>query len=87
MNKKEYELLSSSEVTYLLVGLLIGMGALALPNDVMATAKQDGWISVFLGAVYPLFIMLLSLYILKNCPGENILNISRRFFGKYLGNI
>ena len=87
MNKKEYELLSSSEVTYLLVGLLIGMGALALPNDVMATAKQDGWISVLLGAVYPLLIMFLSVYILKNNPGVNILSISRNFFGKTIGNI
>jgi len=86
MNKSEYELLSPSEVTCLLVGTMIGIGALILPNDVMATAKQDGWISVFLGAIYPLFVMFLSGYIIKNYSEVNILNLSRKFFGKFLGN-
>ncbi|MGE5627152.1 MAG: GerAB/ArcD/ProY family transporter [Solirubrobacterales bacterium] len=87
MNKSEYGLLSSSEVTCLMVGTMVGIGALILPNDVMSTSKQDGWISVFLGAVYPLLVMLLSRYIFKNYPEANILDLSRKFFGKFLGNV
>ncbi len=87
MNKKEYELLSPSEITCLIVGLMVGMGALILPNDVMATSRQDGWMSAALGAVYPLVIMLLSVYIINNFQNTSILDISRKLYGRIFGNI
>lgn len=87
MNKREYDLLSSSEVTCILVGFMVGMGALILPNDVMATANQDGWISATLGAIYPLIIMFLSVYIIDYYDDKGILDISRKLFGKVIGNI
>lgn len=86
MNNKEYELLSSSEVTCLLTGLMIGMGALIIPNDVMSTSRQDGWISAAIGCIYPLVVMSITIYIFNNHPGVSILDLSRKFYGKVIGN-
>ncbi len=87
MNRDDKNLLTSKEVTFLLVGLMTGMGILSLPNDVVKTAKQDGWISAIIGSIYPIYIIFLSSFIIKRFPNENLLSLSRKKFGNFFGNI
>lgn len=86
MNKKN-RLLTSSELFFILVGAIIGMGATSLSSEVTSIAKQDGWVSTILGGIYPLYIVLIGVIIIKKYPDSNIMNISRVFFGKIIGNI
>ena len=62
MDKAKKNLLEESETTAILVGFIIGINILALPNGVVQDAKQAGWISVIVGGLYPLYIALLSIY-------------------------
>lgn len=87
MNFKEDAQLTSSELTYLIIGAIVDVGLLIIPNSSSIFAKQDAWISVFLGVCYPLYVVLLSVYISKNFPNDHILVISKKYLGKFLGNI
>ena len=64
----------------------MGIGILSLPNGVVQDAKQDGWISVIVGGVYPLFLALLAIYYVKKHPNEDILVLSKKYLGVILGN-
>ncbi|MCR1973283.1 spore germination protein [Clostridium sporogenes] len=85
-NNRDNEL-TEMQFTLILIGAMLGVGILSLPNDVIKIAKQDGWISVLLGAIYPLYIVFIANYLGKNYPKENMLTLSKRFFGKILGTI
>lgn len=87
MNMEKKNLLTPNELTYILIGIMIGVSTVSLPNSVTATAKQDGWISVIIGAIYPLYVAFIVIYISKNFPKENILVISKKYLGKVIGNI
>ncbi|MBU3114241.1 GerAB/ArcD/ProY family transporter [Clostridium lacusfryxellense] len=86
MNKKN-RLLTSVELFFILVGCIIGMSVTSLPANVVSIAKQDGWISTIIGAIYPLYIVLIGGIIIKKYPDSNIMNLSKAFFGKIVGNV
>jgi spore germination protein (amino acid permease) len=69
------------------MGIIIDVTVATLPNDVITAAKQDGWISALIGSIYPLYVALLAIYVSGKFPKENILALSKRFFGKILGTI
>lgn len=87
MSKDKESYLTSSQLTLILVGSMIGISALTLPRDLLKTAQQDGWISCILGTVYPLYFTLIAKYLHKRFPAENILMLSKRYCGKFLGSI
>jgi spore germination protein len=85
MNKQS-NMISSAELFFLLIGSIIGVGILSLPGGVTIISKQDGWISTLIGGIYPIYIVLVGTIIIKRYPESNILNLSRAFFGKIMGN-
>lgn len=87
MDKDTDSLLTSSQLTFTLVGSMLDVSLLHLPNFVIKYAKQDGWISVILGLVYPLYMIFIANYMCKNSPKDNILKLSKKHLGKILGNI
>lgn len=87
MNINRDNELTEMQFTLILIGSMMGVGILSLPNDVIKISKQDGWISVLLGSVYPLYIVFIANYLGKNYPKENMLMLSKKFFGKMLGTI
>ena len=87
MQIEKKNLLTPNEVTFLLMGIMIDVSLAALPNDVIAVAKQDGWISALIGAIYPLYVALLAIYVSGKHPKENILALSKKYLGKNLGTV
>jgi spore germination protein (amino acid permease) len=87
MKKVENNLLTPSQFSKILILSVIAIGILSLPNEVVIFSKQDGWISVILGAVYPLYIIVCTLYIARRYPEENVLTLNIKFFGKFIGSI
>ncbi|MBI6872152.1 GerAB/ArcD/ProY family transporter [Clostridium aciditolerans] len=87
MDKDTDSLISPSQLTLILVGSMLGIGILNLANDVVKYAKQDGWISCILGAAYPLYMTFIANYMCKKFPKYNILKLSKKFLGKFLGTI
>ena len=87
MNKSNSNLLDDYEVIGLIVGFVIAIGFLSLPGGVAKEAKQDGWISILVGAIYPLVESLLCIYYCKKHPNEDILILSKKFLGKKIGTV
>ena len=87
MNKAENNLLTNSEVIFIVFGSMVGVGILALPNSAVTIAHEDGWISVIIGSIYPLYIIGICAYFAKKFPNDNILVISKKCFGKSLGSL
>ncbi|MGH4141093.1 GerAB/ArcD/ProY family transporter [Clostridium sp.] len=86
MNKKN-RLLTSTQLFFILIGCIIGMGVTSIPVDVVSISHQDGWISTLIGGVYPLYIVLVSGIIIKRRPNNNIMELSKLYFEKIIGNI
>lgn len=70
---------------YILTGIISDIGILYLPSAVMIHANQDGWISVIIASIYPLSIVLCSIYLKHKHSNENILMLSHRYLGRLLG--
>lgn len=85
MKRVSNRLITSNQFMFILIGSMIGIGALSLPNDVVKNAKQDGWIAAFMGAIYPLYIITMALLICKKFPNNNILFVNKKCFGKIVG--
>lgn len=87
MDKKKSNLLTANEFIYIIIGTMVGVGIFNLPNGVTKLARQDGWISVILGASYPLYVVLILSILIKNHSDENIVVLSKKYMGKFIGNI
>lgn len=87
MKKVENNGIKSNYVTYLLIQTVISVGVLSLPNFMIKHAKQDGWLAVFIGSIYPIYIISIALVISRKHPKENILVLSKKYLGKTMGTI
>lgn len=87
MQMEKKNLLTPNEITFILIGIMMDVSVANLPNDVITFAKQDGWLSVIIGAIYPLYIALLSIYVSEKFPNKNILMLSKMYLGNILGTI
>lgn len=79
--------MSNRDYTFLVFGSIVGIGVLSLPNDVAKVAYEDAWISVIMGGIYPLYMVLIAKAMVKRFPEENIILLSKKYFGKYLGSL
>ncbi len=86
MNNKE-DVLTESQLILMIMGGIIGVSVLSLPLAPIEVAKQDAWIATFLGMIYPIYVVFMTIYIRKKHPKEDILDLSRKIYGKILGNI
>jgi spore germination protein len=87
VDRKENSLLLPSEAVHVLVGTMIGIGIFNLSNVLVKDAHEDAWISAALGGIYPLYLGLLGIYVVKKHPSENILNLSISYLGKFAGTV
>ncbi|WP_164880474.1 GerAB/ArcD/ProY family transporter [Clostridium manihotivorum] len=79
--------LTISELSQILIASLVGVGILYIPNSIIKYAEQDSWIGCIFGAIYPFYMLFIASYIAKMHPDENILVLSRRYFGNVFGSI
>ncbi len=87
MNNEKKYLLSSNQFTFFLMGFVIGPAFLRLPNVIVPVAQQDAWIAAAIAIIYPVSIILISCLIIKRHPKENVLIISKKYFGKIFGTV
>jgi len=87
MDKSKYHLLSDNEAVSILAGFIIGVGFLALPNQVAKEAKNDAGIATIVGGIYPLYFAMLSIYYCKKHPNEDVLKLSKKYLGNIIGII
>lgn len=79
--------MSNRDYTFLVFGGMVGVGVISLPNDISKVAYEDAWISAILGGVYPLYMVLIAKAMVKRFPEENIVVLSKKYLGKYIGSL
>ncbi|WP_055666484.1 GerAB/ArcD/ProY family transporter [Desnuesiella massiliensis] len=79
--------MSNRDYTLTVFGIIVGIGVLSLPNEIAKIAYEDAWISVILGGIYPLYMVFIAKAMVKSFPEENIILISKKYLGKYLGSL
>lgn len=84
-NSYKKSTITPAELSVLLITITIGIESTSLPNTINKLAKQDAWIATALGALYPLYVVIMAIYFAKRFPKDNILGLSKKFLGKYLG--
>ena len=84
---KKNETISNLQIKNLLITTVIGVGILALPNQMVTILDNDGWIPIIFGGllVIPFAVMLDRVY--KLYPDKNIYQIGREVYGKFIFNI
>jgi len=87
MDKSKQYLLSNSEVFSIVVGFIIGIGFLAVPNAVASKAKNDAVIATALGGLSPLYFVMIAIYCCKKHPTEDILKLSKKYLGNIIGTV
>ncbi|MFL0196616.1 GerAB/ArcD/ProY family transporter [Clostridium sp. WILCCON 0269] len=87
MNKTQNTFLTSSQLIFILKSAIVGIELMHLPNSIIKFAKQDSWISCILATVYPLYMVIMASYLCKKFPKDNILKLSKKCFGNFLGSI
>lgn len=87
MSKAQGTYLTLSQFTITLISSMLGIGITYLPNSVIKDARQDGWMACIIGGLYPLYMIAVASYMCKKFPNDNILTLSKKFLGSFLGNI
>jgi len=87
MNKSNNSLLTRSEVKFMILGSIVGVGVLSLPKDTAEIAHEDACIAVVIGGLYYLYLVLVAGYLSKRFPNDDILSLNKKYFGKLLGGI
>lgn len=87
MNNENSCSITANQLTCMIIMNLLGTEVLFFPNLIIQKGKQDAWICAILGGIYPVFMVRIAAYMCKKFPQDNILKLSKRFFGKFLGSI
>ena len=85
MPKYAYNNITLLQFVMLLYGTQSGVGILTLPRDLAKTADTSGWIALFIGWVLAIVASILIIKILEKYPEDTLIQLLRRFFGKWIG--
>lgn len=76
-----------SQMFFLVIQSVTGIGILSLPYDIYKVSKQDAWISILLGGFIVGIGVLIIWLLLHRFPGLDIYDIANKIAGKYIGNL
>lgn len=87
MDLEKNNMITPSEFVCILIAITINESVAGLPNYLVEECKQDAWIAALLGMIYPVYVILIAIYISSKHPDKNILLLSKMYFGKIIGGI
>lgn len=85
MTGKSDSFITVSQMACILILTTLGSETLYIPSIMVRIAGQSSWIYEIVGVMYPLYIVLIAVTLNKKCPQDNILTLSKKYFGKILG--
>ncbi|MGR9047053.1 GerAB/ArcD/ProY family transporter [Halobacillus faecis] len=83
--QKNERKLSRRQYFFIIIQTQIGVGVLSVPFELHSVAKQDGWISLLLGAI-AIQVLLIGIWIVaKNFPQDTLFTMNDKLFTKWIG--
>ncbi|WP_163193367.1 GerAB/ArcD/ProY family transporter [Clostridium thermarum] len=86
MNREKEGFLSENQFSSILISFVLGPEFIRFTNVVVDIAHEDSWLAAMFALVYPLYIILTGLYIIKKHPKDNLITLNRIYFGEIIGN-
>jgi spore germination protein KB len=83
--KLEQGVISSSQLTFLIVGFI--MGSTLLIAFIGGITKHDSWLAVVSGWVVSVPFVLSYIFLAQKFPGKNLIQINDLIYGSYLGKL
>ncbi|MCP8615596.1 GerAB/ArcD/ProY family transporter [Salirhabdus salicampi] len=77
---------SPNLVFFLITSVQIGIGLLTFQSQIIEPAEQDAWMSVIIAAIATHFILWL-IYWMLNKEKSDVIDIHKKVFGKWVGNL
>ncbi|QUW23139.1 GerAB/ArcD/ProY family transporter [Sporosarcina sp. Marseille-Q4063] len=74
-------------LTFIIVGIQVGVGILGTPRYIFESARQDAWVSVIIAFIYMLIITWVMFIILNQYENADIFGIQVDIFGRLIGKI
>ena len=87
MTRDKNIMLNNNEFLFTIIGAIMGISVLSIPNTAVLDAKQDGWIAAIMGSIYPFYVVFIASIIIRKYPETNIIELSKKYLGKIFGNI
>ncbi|NFN88590.1 spore gernimation protein [Clostridium sporogenes] len=89
MENNSNNVLSTSQSIFMIVGSMIGIGILSLPSDLTKIARNDGWLAIIIGSLYPFYMVICAILIFKDASYQNVnlIEISKMHFGRIWGSL
>lgn len=73
-----------NQYMFIVFSCMLGVGILALASSLCKTAQQNGWIAIFIGGLYPLFILISAAFIDKKTNHASYWDYSKKIYGNIL---
>lgn len=87
MNSNINKFMTANQLAFIIFFSTLGIDVLFFPQIIVRYGAQDSWIFTGIGALYPFYIVFLSVFLCKKFPDENILKLSKKCFGRFFGSI
>ncbi|MCA1022660.1 GerAB/ArcD/ProY family transporter [Halobacillus litoralis] len=79
--------ISRRQFFFIIIQTQIGVGVLSVPFELHSAARQDGWISLLIGASILPLILLAIWWTVKNFEGDSFFQLSEKLFFKWGGRV
>lgn len=85
MNTLGNNQITSLQFTFLVHGMQVGVGVLAMPSVLAGISGTDGWIAIFGGWIGSVLASLAMVQVMKKYPNGTVIQLVRHYFGKWSG--
>lgn len=87
MTRKDNSFITTNQMACILIITIMGTEVLYLPNYMVRIGGQAAWIYEIIGLIYPLYIVCAAVMFNKKSPNDNILKLSKKYFGNIFGSV
>ncbi|MGD8189364.1 GerAB/ArcD/ProY family transporter [Brevibacillus ginsengisoli] len=81
------EVISNKQFVSLITVIAIASPILYIPKAVTSTANRDGWYVVLIAGFFGMINALVILWLEKQFPGKNLMEINRILLGRFIGGL
>lgn len=79
--------ITQNQYLFIIFSSMLAVGVLSMASELCKTAHQNGWIAIFVGSLYPLFILTTAAIIDNKTNHASFMEINNKIYGKILSNI
>ncbi|PAB59136.1 GerAB/ArcD/ProY family transporter [Anaeromicrobium sediminis] len=79
--------ITQNQYIFIVISSMIGVGILSVASDLCKVAYQQGWISIFIGGLYPACIVITAAIIDNKTNHASFFHVNNKIYGKILSRI